>query len=84
MVRSVAALHTANCEEAHSASDKRGFYYKLEAEILSTKTKDKLSYGEAKRFVKPEILYSQALINSSIQVAETENNRTLPRSSHKQ
>ena len=63
--------HCYNCDEAHPASDKSCFYYKLELEILSTKTKEKLSYGEAKRnvlkrYVAPSTSYAQALKTDSL------------------
>ena len=58
--------HCCNCEEPHRASDKNCFYYKLESEVLATKTKEKISYSAAKRrvlkdFVKPMTSYAQAL-----------------------
>ena len=58
--------HCCNCDEAHPASDKNCFYYKLEVEILSVKTKEKISYGEAKRivlkrFVRPNMTFAQSL-----------------------
>ena len=58
--------HCCNCDEAHPASDKDCFYYKLEKEILSTKTKDKISYGEVKKvvlkqFASPKVTFAQTL-----------------------
>ena len=43
--------HCSNCEGPHQASDRTCFYYKMEKEILTVKTRDKVSYSEAKRIV---------------------------------
>ena len=80
--------HCFNCDEAHPASDKSCFYYKLEIEILSTKTKEKLSYGEAKRnvlkrFVKPAVSYAQAAkINNSPTINENRKPVLRPTNTH--
>ena len=41
--------HCVNCEEAHPASDKSCFYYRPEKEMLTYKTKEKVSCSEAKK-----------------------------------
>ena len=41
----------ANCSEDHPASSRDCFYYKLEKEIISIQTRERLSYPEAKRQV---------------------------------
>ena len=78
--------HCVNCEEAHPASDRNCFYYKMEGEILSTKTKEKVSYGEAKRivnkrFVKPATSYAQALKANTTIIQDS--NKTLPHYANK-
>ena len=41
----------ANCSEPHQASDKNCEFYKMEKEVLSIQSSDKLSYPEARRIV---------------------------------
>ena len=57
--------HCVNCEEAHPASDRNYFYFRLEKEILAIKSKEKISYNEAKKtalskFVRSSTTYAQA------------------------
>ena len=57
--------HCINCEEAHPASDRNCCYFGLEKKILAIKTKEKISYNEAKKtilgkFVRPYTTYVQA------------------------
>ena len=41
----------ANCRESHPASDRNCEFYKMEKEVLSVQSSDKLSYAEARRLV---------------------------------
>lgn len=52
-----------NCEEAHPATYISCVAYKMEAEILATQVKERITYGEAKkqvrdRFVKPQTSFA--------------------------
>ena len=42
----------ANCKQSHPASDRNCEFYKTEKEVLSIKTRCKISYGQAKREVR--------------------------------
>lgn len=55
--------HCSNCGEQHAASAKECFYYKLEKQVVTLQTREKLSYAQAKRratdnLVRPNELYS--------------------------
>ena len=62
--------HCVNCDGAHPSSDKGCFYFKMEVEVLATKTKEKLSYGEAKkkvlkRFIKPQVTFADVVASGA-------------------
>lgn len=50
-VHSCSRTRCVNCSESHPASDKNCEFYKMEKEILSIQSSDKLSYAEARRCV---------------------------------
>ena len=55
-----------NCAEDHPASSTDCFYYELEQEIIAVKTREKISYSEAKKIAieknKPQISYAATVI----------------------
>ena len=58
----------ANCDEPHRSNDKKCFFYKLEKEIITVQTNQKVSYKEAKRktmkaYINPNTTYAVILKN---------------------
>lgn len=55
----------SNCKKAHPASSSACHFYKMEEEIIATQTRERISYGEAKRtvmsrYVTPRISFAEA------------------------
>ena len=50
-VHTCSRTRCANCSESHQASDKNCEFYKMEKEVLSIQSSDKLSYPEARKLV---------------------------------
>ena len=54
----------SNCHDSHPASSMNCSVYKMEEEILATQTRDRITYGEARRqvrgrFVRPRTTYAE-------------------------
>ena len=50
-VHTCSRTRCANCRESHPATDKNCEFYKMEKEVLSIQSSDKVSYAEARRTV---------------------------------
>ena len=68
----------ANCEGDHPATSKDCFYYKLEQETLILQTRNRISYGEAKRAVKQKYAKPVATYSSVLQSTQKPTNNPRP------